>query len=101
MSWTSKLAKKSKNTPKNAKKQQPKPYYISKWQPKGPQFLHLACQVGSSPPCSPSVTPLFVDHWFKWFLHRQAKCYASWCYANSLWCCSEGTKQSNRWNVTL
>jgi len=26
---------------------------------------------------------------FKW-LYRQANCHFSWCYANFLWCCSEG-----------
>ena len=30
---------------------------------------------------------------FKW-LNRQTKCHASWCYTNSLWCCSQVTKQS-------
>jgi len=34
-------------------------------------------------------------------LYRQAKCHTSWCYTNSLWCCSEVTKQSDRWNSTL
>jgi len=67
-----------------------KEYEISKFQLKGAQFLHLACQGGGLPPCPPSVTPLWTTLTLKRFTRNAKHGFNSWKCSKLTWNSSNG-----------